>query len=89
MAAQGAGEASVGRTISPLATLTLLLKVDSDNHGWSIVRIVLPMLPAAVAHVRRLPEVSSTTAASMAAFVVMVMVALLLTLYTYIGHDHL
>lgn len=68
--------------------LLLILEVDSDNHGGSIVR-VLPMLSPTVAHVVRLSEVSRTTSAPVAALVVMVVVSLLLSLHAHVRHDHL
>ena len=91
--AQGTGETALGHC---RLGLLLLLEIDSDNHGWSIVRVVvLPVLPPAVAHVVRLtvvPTSSVSTASSscpVAALVVMVMMALLLALDADIAHDHL
>lgn len=84
VAAQGAAEAIPGHPPSRFVSLLLVLEIDSDNHGGSIVRVVLAMLPAAVAHIVGFPEVS----AAVAALVVMMVVALLLALDAHIRHDH-
>lgn len=86
--AQRTREAALGLT-PRLPVPLLLLEVDSDNHGGSIVRVVLTVLSPAVAHVVRLPEVPSATCAPVAALVVMVVVPLLLALHAHVRHDHL
>lgn len=81
---QGASKALLGRG----RLLFLLLEVDSDNHGGSIVRVVLTMLSPTVAHIVRLPEVPSTASSPVAALVVVVMVSLLLSLHAHVRHNH-
>lgn len=85
--AQRTREAALGLT--PRLPVLLLLEVDSDNHGGSIVRVVLTVLSPAVAHIVRLPEVPSATRAPVAALVMMVVVPLLLALHAHVRHDHL
>uniref|UniRef100_A0A1B0CWN0 Uncharacterized protein n=1 Tax=Lutzomyia longipalpis TaxID=7200 RepID=A0A1B0CWN0_LUTLO len=66
------------------AFLTLIIQTHGDNHRGS-VPVIVTVLPSSICHEMRIPEFPTT----MTALVMMMVMTLLLTLYTYIRHYHL